>query len=623
MMKTHSRSALLLRWSLVLLAWVVFIGPARAADPGITLMKAWKADRSGNVDSALVKAVASHRLQRDMAALPPSIQSSVSLQGLADKQVKRFRDLPHDKEQRRRGLKALVGGVWSAKDLSEQIGLPLPVWITGQRPWGGSHSLADRISVTEASNIVKVDVGQSKLKGEFGGGGSRNGRPDAGEWVELDIALMRRPKLPLFSTSAFEIKTTSMCVWMDRDREQELGEFRDGDRPASVKIEAWISHECADAGKIGFSMQIADSGWRNGAREPLTFDLRIDKPPVARDFRARLESDLPGYSQGAQTPRIHPKRHFELSIGLEASGADLVSAFHHLGPLGQVVRHDDKLAFPWALKSHEGRYVPTNDHDFLVANESEYGAWLLTNQVWQWMKGASPHALVAVDAIMMVETLAPDDSKENRPYVQRGYVLVPITQVKVRLPPPPPPPRVRPTPVRQAPVVKKTRNGRNVVLGVGVGITTGTLVQEVSSGPSSVEGEELPFVLPTVVLSAKVGGKPKLFGDLSIRSQTNWYSVGQFRVGLRYAILYGKRTEIGPFLATGIRTVQLEGSTLSSALMQLGFSGETYFTDIAISTVSGGVYWNVALANTSQRHLSRKSVETAPVWGDFGLVLGF
>ena len=94
-------------------------------------------------------------------------------------------------------------------------------------------------------------------------------------------------------------------------------------------------------------------------------------------------------------------------------------------------------------------------------------------------------------------------------------------------------------------------------------------------------------------------------------------------MGLRYAILYGKRTEIGPFLATGIRTVQLEGSTLSSALMQLGFSGETYFTDIAISTVSGGVYWNVALANTSQRHLSRKSVETAPVWGDFGLVLGF
>jgi hypothetical protein len=303
-----------------------------------------------------------------------------------------------------------------------------------------------------------------------------------------------------------------------------------------------------------------------------------------------------------------------LSIGLEASGADLVSAFHHLGPLGQVVRHDDKLAFPWALKSHEGRYVPTNDHDFLVANESEYGAWLLTNQVWQWMKGASPHALVAVDAIMMVETLAPDDSKENRPYVQRGYVLVPITQVKVRLPPPPPPPRVRPAPVRQAPVVKKTRNGRNVVLGVGMGLFTGTIEQKKDISP---------FAVPRAVISFKGGKQFKGFIDAALPSSSGWYGVGQTRVGGRYAILYGKRTEIGPFLATGIRTVQLEGSTLSSTLVQFGFSGETYFTDIAISTVSGGVYWNVALANTSQRHLSRKSVETAPVWGDFGLVLGF
>jgi hypothetical protein len=351
-------------------------------------------------------------------------------------------------------------------------------------------------------------------------------------------------------------------------------------------------------------VEVADSGWRSGARETLSFDLVFgDRGLVANDFRARLESDLPGSTKGENAPRIGPNARYELSIGLRATGATSVSVHHRLGVLKNVIKLDPDEALPWPLKPMRGRFVPTNDHDFQVQSKPIYESWMWSHSKWPWMRTEQPNLLMAVDAGITV------GEEGNRVlYVQRGYVLLPLTQVRkkpvraVARPVPRPPLRIRP-PLEEA---EEVAEKWDKVVGLGLGLFGGT-----HSNPSGLNS----IVVVPVVLSAKFGRRFKGFIDLgALISGTP--AMAQMQAGGRYAIVYGGTTELGPYLSGGVRNYGYS----SVGLFRLGMSGEHYILQGAPSL---GLYTNIAAQNITDNPAGSSSLWGAPLWLDLGVVAAF
>jgi len=576
---------------------------AETKDIGLQVLRAWSASKK-RVSSSLMRSLIEDRNRTEVGRLPARLQPMVGTDAMTKEHIRRAQQRS-DFRVEFTDLRAIVAGAWASASMAKLLGFPASP--AGKPGAGAGADIAGWLRPTRSTSFIEIDASRSKLVYEQGNGLAQSGRPEAGEWLEIDLALAKRTELPLFSTSVFGLRTTSDCAWTPPHSEIELNEFNDGQTTPIVRLQVWISEDCASEGKVGFTMDVGDSGWRNSARESLSFEIRLDTALGFSELQARLESDLPGSSRGANQARIGPGHRYELSVGVNAPNAVGVTTTHHFGVGEAIFMENDKKPFPWSLQEFSGKFIPTNDHDFEVVNKTQYRAWLMKYKQLPWMRGKEPELLVAVDVLMAKERGEPQFSRENGLYLQRGYVLLPLEYVSV--------PRRAPPPRRR--VVKRKIPApdldRELEPEVPVSVKTVAVSAGVHLLPVSVGSDNGALAMGLV--NVKLGRRLKGVVEFS-SGDSGRYSATDFLVGGRLSLIANQSIELGPYMIAGSRTANSnfdDGYRVTWGNVRFGFSTEIYFAGAL------GLMLDVGLA--SERNVGVFYMGT--VGSSAGLVLGF
>lgn len=196
-----------------------------------------------------------------------------------------------------------------------------------------SARLAERfrrqVQVAPSSGDLRVKTSDVKLVSDEGGPGAKNGVADAGEWVKFTVPIENTGRESWYSASVW-VRSRSDCAWTGDAREVELPELAPKDL-ASVEIQAYISETCPDGTRVPFIVEIRDSA--RAATTPVTFDVGVVATnvgkPTLRDLR--IDTDVPGSSDGSANPMLAKGRDLELSAGIKLPKPGALSAVQGWG----------------------------------------------------------------------------------------------------------------------------------------------------------------------------------------------------------------------------------------------------------------------------------------------------
>lgn len=169
---------------------------------------------------------------------------------------------------------------------------------------------------------LRIVPDKSAVIQEEGGAGAGNKVVDAGEWVELDIAIHNIGRRSWYSSSAW-IHARHPCAWTDRKREHVLAEMPPTQGMSTVRAWVYFSRACSDGEEVGFSIRVLDS--RRARKTALELQMSIRPTNVGEPRpRAFLDADLPGTSDGSNARKLGPGGRIEASIDLEGVPAIVV-----------------------------------------------------------------------------------------------------------------------------------------------------------------------------------------------------------------------------------------------------------------------------------------------------------
>lgn len=186
-----------------------------------------------------------------------------------------------------------------------------------------------RVQVAPSSGELRINSSAVTLVSDAGGSGAQNGVADAGEWVTFTLPVANTGLASWFSSSAW-VRSQNECAWSNGAREFELPELAPGGS-ASVEVHAYFSEACADGTQVQFAVEIRDSA--RAATTPIVFDIGVVATNVGKPALRglRIDSDVPGSSDGSASPSLAMGRKMELSAGIKLPKPGAIGALQAWG----------------------------------------------------------------------------------------------------------------------------------------------------------------------------------------------------------------------------------------------------------------------------------------------------
>ena len=230
-----------------------------------------------------------------------------------------------------------------------------------------------QITAAGTGSILPVP-GQSRILEEVGGAGVNNGVAETGEWVRISIALENRGPQPWFSTSAY-FEVSDPFVFIQPKTEYELSELHKTNEIARAEEWIFISSECPSPHPIEISIKLFDT-WR-AQSQPIVAKVVLQPVQMQAPLRAnaRLDTDVPGSSDGSDALELAPNLKFEYLQDFSSTfGAPVEASIRYFVPrdvagLFSSFTLDDSTL----LASPDGKLLSAGDDiDGTVASEGAF-----------------------------------------------------------------------------------------------------------------------------------------------------------------------------------------------------------------------------------------------------------
>jgi hypothetical protein len=299
---------------------------------------------------------------------------------------------------------------------------------------GDPPRISSQLTVSSSDGRLQIHTPNVTLGGELGGAGQGNGVIDAGEWINLGLAIYNDSNLPFFSSSAW-IVSGHACAWVPKAYEIELQEMPAREvqldalgrekAPPTEALSTWIylSETCADKAIVPLQIKVLDTHRAASTPVVMAVNLRVRNRGQAEVVDYLVDSDQPGWSDNAPLPEVDTGRVFELSHGIATSPVELMSAraaWAVRKDLGAIFKSQKPAAEP-LLSSGPGRFMAGDDLDLITHDLREYDI-----------------AVQAVADDLKWDSL--DDAQTW--YATDTEILYQTPDPPIEAPPPPPPPEV-------------------------------------------------------------------------------------------------------------------------------------------------------------------------------------
>lgn len=190
-------------------------------------------------------------------------------------------------------------------------------------PLEPASGLSRQLGIVESQQsplrLVKESV---RVLEEVGGAGAGNGLLDAGEWVRLSTQIRNQSDRAWFSSSTW-VESAHPCVWTDATREHQMAELPPGST-GDVAFWVFLSEECKSPDPLVISLRVRDSLHTGNSGVRLFLTVTPVRVPAPRLVNLRLDTDLPGSSDGSRKEQLGPEMRFEISTDVEAASPDIV-----------------------------------------------------------------------------------------------------------------------------------------------------------------------------------------------------------------------------------------------------------------------------------------------------------
>ena len=222
-------------------------------------------------------------------------------------------------------VREITSDNFAHKLISEWLQLPAYKRIAPAKPASKAGTpLTGQVRVSYGDGAMRLDDAGSRVMLDTGGAGSGNGVIDAGEWVRLRTVVTNTGERPYISSSAW-FSPMSSCVWVDSDLEYLMTEMEDKGATSKLDIWAYFSQTCGGQRSVGIQITIKDTHRTGRTGEQLRVEVDVRPRSGLTLVDGKLDSDVPGFSDGQPFVEIAPKRRIEYSTSAVSSDPSAVS----------------------------------------------------------------------------------------------------------------------------------------------------------------------------------------------------------------------------------------------------------------------------------------------------------
>ena len=192
-----------------------------------------------------------------------------------------------------------------------------------------------QVRLQSSDGRLKLHLSDTARLEDVGGPGSGNGVADAGEWVKIKLGIYNASPTPFVSSSAW-VTVGGNCGWTFADEEIQLPEMSpaDPDKPTGEppsqmgEIESWIylSETCSHNTDVPLTFRIQDTHEATSRAILLTAKIRVTNRGRGQVMNYMVDSDIPGFSEGAKSTTIVPDLRLEFSHGLSTGPGQVEKA---------------------------------------------------------------------------------------------------------------------------------------------------------------------------------------------------------------------------------------------------------------------------------------------------------
>lgn len=276
-------------------------------------------------------------------------------------------------------------------------------------------------SVSSETERLTLIQERTTLGAERGGSGVGNGIPDAGEWIQVSMAVKNVSDKPYFSSSAW-VTTKSDCAWAPWAQEFEFPELPPGgDDVGALNVWVYLSRTCPDGEFVSLRVNVKDTHRTRDEGHFLTVKIPVQNRLRHRAGSLRFDRDIPGFSDGSEATITDAGQSFELSHDMGYTASRFQAAY-----MGwDIDRDGDTLIQERSFRSEapmirgggdKNRLLPGDDLDILTVDRRSFdqGTEALARSK-RWATSSDAHVIFATDVLLAYEDPQPPPRVKPRP----------------------------------------------------------------------------------------------------------------------------------------------------------------------------------------------------------------
>jgi len=313
------------------------------------------------------------------------------------------RDPRRNKKEFEAYVREISSSNFAHRLISEWLRVPVYQAPSGAAPRDGTP-LTGQVKPRHESTGLRLDVEGSRVLADTGGSGSNNGVIDAGEWVQVRWVVGNPTARPYVSSSAW-IRSSHACTWVNEASEYVLSEMDPEGGKASFRTWVFFSRLCPAGDRVTLTATIRDTHRTRSGEEVIQLALQVRPRSGIRLIGTKIDTDIPGYSDGQPLPELEEGHRFEYSTGVEAldPSAEKVAMTYRLaeapGGLFQQANYRQGDLIPVG----RGRFSFYDDLDLRSHPRVQFEQILRAlqlNRGERWFDGTNNLLWIAVDTVV-------------------------------------------------------------------------------------------------------------------------------------------------------------------------------------------------------------------------------
>jgi hypothetical protein len=287
--------------------------------------------------------------------------------------------------------------------ISEWLRVPGYQTPSGAAPKAGTP-LTGQVNPRHSSTGLRLDVESSRVLADTGGPGSNNGVIDAGEWVQVRWVVGNPTPRPYVSSSAW-IRSSHSCTWVNEASEYVLSEMDPEGGRASFRTWVFFSRLCPGGDRVTLTAKIRDTHRTRSGEEVIQLDLQVRPRSGIRLVGTKIDTDIPGYSDGKPLPELEEGHRFEYSTGVEVldPSAEKVVMTYRLAEAPGALFKQANYRQGELIPVGRGRFSFYDDLDLRSHARAQFEQVLRAlqlNRGERWFDGTNNLLWIAVDTVV-------------------------------------------------------------------------------------------------------------------------------------------------------------------------------------------------------------------------------